>query len=462
MLKRVEIPSKPRFTYATKRAYELLAELNICQFPVDPWKIIKQFTNWHLKGWMELREYTGEDDPLNINKEKAEAKTITLRGSDEYLIVYDDRVNNNQRIRWTIAHEIGHIVLGHLVEFNATALNRRGLTKSEYGVLEVEAHCFAAELLAPKTIIRRFDFNDDPQGISLICDISKDAAVKRLDDMKRIDFTYYPTENKILRNFYNHLNNGGFFQAVHDTAYKFYPSSIYSDLCKYARICRNCNNFIKDEKHKFCSVCGKETPLPEQYSPLTLGKKIEGTPFHIGFPIKLKGQYYYEIPFYKDKRVEFCPICKIKVPNDRTQVCANCGTPLVNMCTNESRELEESSRYCPDCGEKTSFKAIYDNLPERLSADTILVPDKYDDYIELEYWPFILMTIYSWEKDKDLYIALEDSIAFYDCEEMIIFVRNEREAEYAKKGKEIILTCLTKYGYLSVENINVMVADLKS
>jgi Zn-dependent peptidase ImmA (M78 family) len=222
MQKRAEIPSKPRFSLATKKAYELLAELEICEFPVDPRKIIRHFPSWHLKGWLELQVNTGETDPLNLNSEKAEAKTVKLRGSDDYLIVYDERVDNIQRIRWTLAHEIGHIVMGHLIQFDATALNRRGLTQEEHGVLEVEAHCFASDLLAPKTIIRRFDFQNDPQGIALICDISRDAAERRLIEIKRMDFGYYPTENRILRNFYNHLSNGGFYQAVHDTSCRFY------------------------------------------------------------------------------------------------------------------------------------------------------------------------------------------------------------------------------------------------
>ena len=192
-----KLPTKPRFTYVRQRAYELLVELGIDRFPVDPRQIIGCFSKWYLLGWFELKLNTGIEDPYSLDRDGAEAKTQTIRGSGEYVIVYDERVDSAQRIRWTIAHEIGHIVLGHLVHFEATSVARGGLTQDEYGILEVEAHLFAAELLAPQTIIGRFDFKDNPQGISLICDISRDAAMKRLEQIRKPSYSYLPTETVI-------------------------------------------------------------------------------------------------------------------------------------------------------------------------------------------------------------------------------------------------------------------------
>lgn len=460
MQKRAEIPNKPRFSLATQRAYSLLAELDIGEFPVDPRKIIKHFPSWHLVGWLELQQNTDEEDPLHLDKEKAEAKTVKVRGNDDYLIVYDERVDNSQRIRWTLAHEIGHIVMGHLVDFGATALNRRGLTKDEYGVLEVEAHWFASDLLAPKTIIRRFDFNDDEQGIALICDISKDAAERRLKEIKRTDFGYYSTENRILRNFHKHLFSGGFYDAIHETACKFYPSVIFPDMCKEARVCRNCFNFVVEAQYTHCTMCGKPVPTPEAYNPINLGKRESGKFFFVGWPTNIKGKLYYELPLDQNERLGFCPICRSVDSIEGKEQCEVCGTPVSNHCIAENKVLNTASRYCPDCGSGTTFRAIYDSLPERLAAEKIRIPADLDDYIECEYWSFIVMTIGFWEKDRELYAALEDSIAFYDNEDMVIFVRGDREAGRAQNGKETILLCLSKYGELPVKRLNVIVAEM--
>jgi hypothetical protein len=69
------------------------------------------------------------------------------------------------------------------------------------------------------------------------------------------------------------------------------------------------------------------------------------------------------------------------------------------------------------------------------------------------------MTVGYWEKEKELYAALEDSIALYDYEDMVIFARGNEEADLARQGKGIILQCLTKYGESPVKHITVTVAE---
>ena len=79
-----------------------------------------------------------------------------MHSTGKYYIVYDDvTVNSSDRIAWTIMHEIGHIILGHLVEFSETALNRGGITSKQYGVLEIEAHYFAAEFLMDRILLKQ-------------------------------------------------------------------------------------------------------------------------------------------------------------------------------------------------------------------------------------------------------------------------------------------------------------------
>ena len=71
-----------------------------------------------------------------------EAEGITVRLSGMNLILYDDRVTNVGRRNWTIAHELGHVILGH-TELTKTA--------------EREADAFAAEFLMPEAVIHYLD-----------------------------------------------------------------------------------------------------------------------------------------------------------------------------------------------------------------------------------------------------------------------------------------------------------------
>lgn len=70
------------------------------------------------------------------------AEGITLRLPGMSLILYDDKIKNDGRRNWTIAHELGHVLLGHTELTKAT---------------EREADAFAAELLMPESVIRFLD-----------------------------------------------------------------------------------------------------------------------------------------------------------------------------------------------------------------------------------------------------------------------------------------------------------------
>ncbi|MBE6583079.1 MAG: ImmA/IrrE family metallo-endopeptidase [Ruminococcaceae bacterium] len=70
------------------------------------------------------------------------AEGITLKLPGMNLILYDDKITNAGRRNWTIAHELGHVLLSHA-----------SLTKET----EREADAFAAELLMPEAVIRYLD-----------------------------------------------------------------------------------------------------------------------------------------------------------------------------------------------------------------------------------------------------------------------------------------------------------------
>lgn len=61
------------------------------------------------------------------------------RDSLIYLVLYNDREKSLTRRRFTLAHEIGHIMLAH---------------EQDDAVQETEANCFAAELLLPRILLR--------------------------------------------------------------------------------------------------------------------------------------------------------------------------------------------------------------------------------------------------------------------------------------------------------------------
>ncbi len=72
---------------------------------------------------------------------------------NRYLIAVNDEGRTRTRVRWTTAHELGHIYAGHFIEL-ANA-GRHEASPSELPYMEEEADYFAASLLAPIPAIRK-------------------------------------------------------------------------------------------------------------------------------------------------------------------------------------------------------------------------------------------------------------------------------------------------------------------
>lgn len=111
--------------------------------------------------------------------------TIKIR-NDLFLVLYNERVTNPLRLNWTLAHEVGHIYLGHNVNDS---------------IHEVEAHCFAAQLLMPEIVIRKLASecpNISGADIYNLFNVSIDAAQKRIDILKKKQYYFFDVENQRL------------------------------------------------------------------------------------------------------------------------------------------------------------------------------------------------------------------------------------------------------------------------
>lgn len=96
----------------------------------------------------------------------------TIIKEDFYIVLYNKNLCANRR-NWTIAHEIGHIYLGH---------------EQDTEVEEIEAHFFAAQLLMPEFILYKVYMNIGKLTEKEILDlffVSSDAAKKRILTFQR-------------------------------------------------------------------------------------------------------------------------------------------------------------------------------------------------------------------------------------------------------------------------------------
>ncbi len=114
----------------------------------------------------------------------ADADGITVRASGMNIILYNDKVRNDGRRNWTIAHELGHVLLSH------TEVSKRN---------EHEADAFAAELLIPEAVLRFLDAREgtpiSPEEMTNYFSASLSACRRRRLNIPS-NLAYRPTERE--------------------------------------------------------------------------------------------------------------------------------------------------------------------------------------------------------------------------------------------------------------------------
>lgn len=117
------------------------------------------------------------------------------------VILFDETVLP-EWARFTIAHEIGHILLGHTKPGGTTPLNRE--PQPGDNPEETAANQFAARLLAPACVLWGLNLHT-PAEIAELCHISRQAAEFRAERMRELyrrnRFLTSPLEREVYRRF---------------------------------------------------------------------------------------------------------------------------------------------------------------------------------------------------------------------------------------------------------------------
>lgn len=111
------------------------------------------------------------------------------------------------RVRFTIAHELGHVLLGHLGDGELTVYNWE--SSSEDAPEEHTANVFASRLLAPACVLHALGAVT-PEQIAAVCDISMAAARFRAGRMgvleQRGKYGASPLERQVLAQFQPYID----------------------------------------------------------------------------------------------------------------------------------------------------------------------------------------------------------------------------------------------------------------
>ena len=186
---------------ARDTAWQILIDCGVSALPVKTSQICEHY------GWI-LRSYqsgAGSIEALGLTGLTKKTDGFCAVTENHTYIFYD-RVMPAARQRFTVAHEIGHLMLGHVGPGMATTQNREptGTEKPE----EQQANQFAARLLAPACVLHEIGAVT-PEAIARCCGISRQAAELRAARMRELErrgrFYSHPLERELVSRFGSYI-----------------------------------------------------------------------------------------------------------------------------------------------------------------------------------------------------------------------------------------------------------------
>lgn len=184
---------RENYKRARDAAWRTLIEYHIAELPVRVSSLCEMKK-------IVLFPYSKNPNFISTVSPNNETDGFTIAGT-RTIIFYNDQCTA-QRCRFTIAHELGHIVLGHLKRGEITQMNREPDPKDNE--LEQESNIFASRLLAPACVLHALHINT-PEEIAKLCDISIQSARFRAERMHvlnaRNKFLLSPLEQKVIQQF---------------------------------------------------------------------------------------------------------------------------------------------------------------------------------------------------------------------------------------------------------------------
>lgn len=181
------------YTDIRDAAWQCLIDNNIDSLPVDVLKIARQ-SNIDVKKNSRIK--------ILLPDEYAKA----FYNGEKWIIVYNDR-NDVPLSRFAIAHELGHILLGHVKTYAKYA------TIEDIGIkpkAENQADMFALRLLCPACVLMQMGISS-ADDISSYCRIPHSCAEqrsKRMNELnKRNKFYQSDLEKQVYTNFSGYIIN---------------------------------------------------------------------------------------------------------------------------------------------------------------------------------------------------------------------------------------------------------------
>lgn len=174
------------YTNARDVSWFVLITTETKELPVSVSKICDRYM-------IGLHKYSSTEAlmlPDTLKEDMTNNDGFTIANNCDYHIFYNDKCTD-ERSRFVIAHELGHILMGHL-------------DKEKTEDMEQEANVFASRLLMPSCVLNMLQV-DTAEKIAETCHVSLESATHRFERLKELNkrgfFGKHRFEKKVIQNF---------------------------------------------------------------------------------------------------------------------------------------------------------------------------------------------------------------------------------------------------------------------
>lgn len=396
-------------------AQETLEDYGIVRMPLQLDLILDALSNEvRLMSYSDMmaRYHLERDDVKEMLQSDLGACAYDAK-STRYVIYYNDDYSD-ATCRFTIGHELGHILLEHHIQAGTEFLGRSFIPMEQYREYEHEADAFSRNLLSPAPLAQKLMQGGRAQAerdLQYAFFITGKAARVRLDLLSAdLAFCTRQMTDSLLQlriiHYYASCRDCGyalpdvveFCPACGSTKrkrqlfFRHLPEPIRTDPVRSLLMCPHCGNTDLSLGAKFCKICGRPAinvcvghqrgrfAGVRHYNPhyarfcLVCGAKTVFNTYNV---LREDIEYMHPAIDYNDgvpydeetMRIEQCPRCHNRQFSQHAQYCRICGMDLYNRCDGMEQDgygnwypnpqamhyNPSNARFCETCGRPTFF-----------------------------------------------------------------------------------------------------------
>ena len=174
-----------RRIYINNLVLKLYSQLPRIKYPLDLNEVLSLIPNCKLMSYQKFADinHCSVNDVIALCQSKSGCTHYDVETNRYLILVNLAETSNYGRRRWTIAHEIGHIVCGHHILSAVDKIAENSFSQINNQDYEIEADYFVATLLSPLPLFKAFEIQS-ARDIQHTFGLSAEASDIRLKEYK--------------------------------------------------------------------------------------------------------------------------------------------------------------------------------------------------------------------------------------------------------------------------------------